>query len=68
MSQIGAAAMDGMPLWYYGVENPEDIQAYLVRENPLGETQVIKFETLKEANMAAKSPLSINPKVVPCPI
>ena len=67
MSQIGQTAVDGYPLWYYGVDKPEDLKAYAIYKDKNGRDVVKKFSSIQTAWDHLNLYRHKDGRVVPCP-
>lgn len=67
MGQIGQTAVDGYPLWYYGVDKPEDLKAYAIHKDHRGRYVVKKFSSIQSAWEHLDLYGYKDGRVVPCP-
>ena len=47
--------MNELPLWYYGVDRPEELQYYVYGKNDAGKGQISQHNTYESAKLRANS-------------
>ena len=51
----GSTAINGYPMWYYGVDTPETLQYYVYGKNRVGKGQISQHNTYEGAKLRANS-------------
>lgn len=71
--QVEPVCRIGNPLWMYGVDDPDDLEAYLIEEekdgipgHKPGKDCIRKFESIQKAWDYVKLFQVVNPRVIPC--